>query len=643
MCRLAVCWRAVWAYARPDRWSLAVAEPADRTHWQTLKALAPWLWPPGEPELRVRVVLAIGLLVLSKVANVLVPLAYGRAVDALTPKDGALIVLPVALVLGYGLLRLSASAFAELRSAVFAKVQARAARRIALSVFVHLHALSMRYHMDRQTGGLSRVLERGTRGITFVLNFLLFNIIPTIVEIFLVAGILWGMFEFSFAAVTMVTIGGYVAFTLLFTNWRLRFRREMNATDQDANTKAIDSLLNYETVKYFNNEAHEARRYDESLGRYETAYVRSETTLNMLNAGQAIIIAVALTAVMLLAGQGVQAGTMTVGDFVLVNTYLIQLYMPLNILGFAYREIKQGLTDTEAMFDLLRERQEVPDDPDARPLAAGPGALVFDDVRFGYRPDRVILKGISFTVPPGRTLAIVGPTGAGKSTISRLLFRFYDATGGRILVDGQDVRHVTQESLRAVIGVVPQDTVLFNDTIGYNIAYGRPGATEAEIERAARLAQVHEFVVRLPEGYRTRVGERGLKLSGGEKQRVAIARTILKDPRILILDEATSALDTRTEQDIQQALREVSANRTTLVIAHRLSTVVEADEIIVLQEGQIAERGSHAVLLAAEGLYAEMWRRQSEAVAMAEAAAAAQAAADLDQPRQPRLAERNTD
>ena len=612
---------------------MAKPSQTENQHWQTLTSLAPWLWPKGEPELRARVVLAVVLLVCAKAANVLVPLAYARAVDALTPQGAGMIAIPVALVVAYGLLRLASSGFAELRSAVFAKVQARAARRIALSVFTHLHALSMRYHMDRQTGGLSRVLERGTRGISFVLNFLLFNIIPTIVEILLVAGILWGMFNFSFAGVTLVTIAGYIAFTLLFTNWRLRFRRQMNEMDQDANTKAIDSLLNYETVKYFGNEAHESRRYDDSLTRYERAYVRSETTLNMLNAGQAAIIALGLTLVMLLAGQGVTDGSMTVGDFVLVNTYLIQLYMPLNILGFAYREIKQGLTDTEAMFELLDEPQEVADVPDAPPLAAGPGALTFTDVRFGYRPDRVILKGVSFAVPPGKTLAIVGPTGAGKSTISRLIFRFYDTTGGQISIDGQAIRDVTQPSLRAAIGVVPQDTVLFNDTIRYNIAYGRPGATEDEIVQAAKLAQVHDFVLRLPEGYQTMVGERGLKLSGGEKQRVAIARTILKNPRILILDEATSALDTRTEQEIQSALRSISANRTTLVIAHRLSTVVEADEIIVLQDGQIVERGSHGVLIAAAGLYAEMWRRQSEAVAAAEAAAAAQAAADLDKPR----------
>jgi ATP-binding cassette subfamily B protein len=544
------------------------------------------------------------------------------------------VAVPVALLVGYGLLRVMASALGELRNAVFSKVQARAGRRVALDVFRHLHALSMRFHMDRATGGLSRVIERGVRGIATSLNFLLFNIIPTIVEILFVSVILWWMFAASFALTMLGTIIAYVAFTLIFTNWRLRFRRQMNQTDEEANTKAVDSLLNYETVKYFGNEAHESRRYDDSMTRYESAYVKSETTLNMLNAGQATIMAVGLTITMLLAGRGIADGSMSIGDLVMVNTYLIQIYQPLNILGFAYREIKQGLTDMEQMFSLLDVPAEVRDAPDATPLAPGAGEIRFEDVRFGYRPDREILKGVSFTVPPGRMLAIVGPTGAGKSTISRLLFRFYDVTGGRVLVDGQDVRGMTQQSLRAAIGVVPQDTVLFNDTIRYNIAYGRPGATDAEIENAARLAQVHDFVTRLPDGYATRVGERGLKLSGGEKQRVAIARTILKDPRLLILDEATSALDTRTEQDIQAALRDVARNRTTLVIAHRLSTVVEADEIIVLQDGAIAERGSHGALIAAGGLYADMWRRQSEAMAAAEAAARAQAAADLEMPRQ---------
>jgi len=611
-------------------------QPSPGIPFSALARIAPHLWPVGEPMLRLRVVGALLLLAAAKAANVLVPIAYARAVDALAPQSGAgaVVAVPIALLVGYGLLRVMSSALGELRNAVFSKVQARAGRRVALDVFRHLHALSMRFHMDRATGGLSRVIERGVRGIATSLNFLLFNIIPTIVEILFVAVILWWIFAASFALTMLGTIIAYVAFTLIFTNWRLRFRRQMNQTDEEANTKAVDSLLNYETVKYFGNEAHESRRYDESMTRYESAYVKSETTLNMLNAGQATIMAVGLTITMLLAGRGIADGSMSIGDLVMVNTYLIQLYQPLNILGFAYREIKQGLTDMEQMFALLDVPAEVRDAPDAVPLALTQGEIRFEDVRFGYRPDRGILKGVSFTVPPGRMLAIVGPTGAGKSTISRLLFRLYDVTGGRVLVDGQNVRGMTQQSLRAAIGVVPQDTVLFNDTIRYNIAYGRPGATDAEIENAARLAQVHDFVTRLPDGYATRVGERGLKLSGGEKQRVAIARTILKDPRLLILDEATSALDTRTEQDIQAALRDVARNRTTLVIAHRLSTVVEADEIIVLQEGTIAERGTHGGLIAAGGLYADMWRRQSEAMAAAEAAARAQAAADLEMPRQ---------
>jgi ATP-binding cassette subfamily B protein len=599
-----------------------------------LLTLAPYLWPPGAVELRARVVASFALLVLAKLTNVLVPVAFGRAVDALAPQGAAAVAaVPVAIVLAYGAVRLLSSALNELRDAIFVKVQGNAMRRIALEVFRHLHRLSLRFHLDRQTGGLSRVIERGTRGMTFVLDFLLFHIVPTLFEILLVAVILWGLFDFSFSAVILLAVGLYIAWTLLFTEWRLRFRRQMNDTDQDANTKAVDSLLNFETVKYFGNEAHEARRYDASYQRYERAYVRSEVSLNALNFGQQAIIAFGLMAVMLMAAYRVADGSMTVGDFVLVNTYMLQMFQPLNFLGFAYREIKQGLVDMEAMFALLREEREVSDAPGAPPIRVTEGEVSFDDVRFGYRPDRQILKGVSFTVPPGATLAIVGPTGAGKSTISRLLFRFYDVTGGAVRVDGQDVRGVTQDSLRAAIGVVPQDTVLFNDTIRYNIAYGRPGASQADIENAARLAQVHDFVLRLPEGYDTRVGERGLKLSGGEKQRVAIARTLLKDPRILILDEATSALDTHTEQEIQSALRDAARGRTTLVIAHRLSTVVDADEIIVLQEGSIAERGSHAQLIALDGLYAEMWRRQSEAVEAAEAAAMAAAAAEASEVR----------
>ncbi|HZF74418.1 MAG TPA: ABC transporter ATP-binding protein/permease [Acetobacteraceae bacterium] len=615
--------------------------PAQAGHFRTLLTLLPYLWPAGEPGLRARVVVSLLLLVVAKVTNVVVPIAFARAVDSLAPEGDAataLVVAPVALVLAYGLLRLSSSAFNEARDAIFARVQGRASRTIALQVFRHLHALSLRFHLDRQTGGLSRVIERGTRGINFVLDFMLFNIVPTLFEILLVSLVLWGMFDVSFTAVILATIAVYVAWTIAFTNWRLRFRRAMNETDQEANTRAVDSLLNFETVKYFGNERHESRRYDASLERYERAYVRSEMSLNGLNFGQQAVIAIGLTIVMLMAAGRVSAGTMTIGGFVLVNTYLIQLFQPLNILGFAYREIRQGLTDMEAMFALMREGREVDDRPGAPPLRVAEGEVRFEDVRFGYRPDREILKGVSFAVPPGRTLAIVGPTGAGKSTISRLLFRFYDATAGRVLIDGQDVRDVTQESVRAAIGVVPQDTVLFNDTIRYNIAYGRPGATQEEIEHAARLAQVHDFVLRLPDGYDTRVGERGLKLSGGEKQRVAIARTLLKDPRILVLDEATSALDTRTEQEIQSALRDAARGRTTLVIAHRLSTVVDAEEIIVLQEGEVAERGTHAGLIAQDGLYAAMWRRQSEAVAAAEVAAAAEQAAGFV-PARPRAAE----
>jgi ATP-binding cassette subfamily B protein len=601
----------------------------DRSHLATLATLAPYLWPRGDFGLRARVVVAMLFLVMAKATNVYVPMLYARAVDALSPQQGAaaIMAIPVALILGYGLLRVATSAFGELRDAVFARTLQRAIRRVALETFQHLHALSLRFHLDRQTGGLSRAIERGTNGIESVLRFMLFSILPTLLEILLVTIVLWSIFSFAFAALTFATIAAYIAFTLIFTDWRVKFRRAMNETDQEANTKAVDSLLNYETVKYFGNEAHEARRFDDSMQRYERAAVKSQVTLNFLNMGQAAIIAAGLTGVMLLAAQGVVAGRMTVGDFVLVNTYLIQLYLPLNFLGFVYREMKQGMVDMETMFRLLSLDREIADSPGAIALPPGPGEVRFDDVEFGYRPDRTILKGVSFTVPPGRKLAIVGPTGAGKSTISRLLFRFYDVGAGAVRIDGHDIRSLRQDSLRAAIGIVPQDTVLFNDTIAYNIAYGRPGATQAEIEEAAKHAQVHDFVLRLPDGYATRVGERGLKLSGGEKQRVAIARTILKNPRILLLDEATSALDTRTEQEISAALRTVSQNRTTLVIAHRLSTVVDADEILVLDDGHVVERGTHAALLERNGLYAEMWRRQAE-LSQAEAAARASRAVE---------------
>ncbi len=593
-----------------------LAGQAPRTGLQTVASLVPYLWPKGETGAHVRVVLAVIMLVLAKVATVYIPIVYSKAVDALAP-HGHPLTIPLSLIIAYALLRVASAGFAELRDAVFAAVQQSTVRKVALQTFQHLHRLSLRFHLDRQTGGLSRSIERGTAGVEAVLRLAVFNILPTLLEVLMVTAVLWKLFDWRFASVTFTAVVLYIGFTFAFTNWRVRFRRTMNDTDSDAQTKAVDSLLNFETVKYFGNEAHEARRFDEARARYERAAVKSQVTLNMLNLGQAVIIAFGLGLVMLMAADGVQAGTMTVGQFVLVNTYLMQLYQPLNFLGFVYREIKQGLVDMEQMFRLMSVGQEVADLPGAailppRPDAAHTGTVVFQDVHFGYNANREILRGVSFEAPAGSKLAIVGPTGAGKSTISRLLFRFYDVTEGAVKIDGIDVRDMTQTSLRAAIGVVPQDTVLFNDTIGYNIAYGRPGATQTEIERAARLAQVHDFVLRLPEGYNTRVGERGLKLSGGEKQRVAIARTILKDPRILILDEATSALDSRTEREIETALRTVATNRTTLVIAHRLSTVVDADEILVLAEGQVAERGTHASLLALDGLYARMWALQAE-------------------------------
>jgi ATP-binding cassette, subfamily B, heavy metal transporter len=586
-----------------------------RGQLQALKSLAPYLWPRARPELRLRVVLALLFLVVAKVATVYVPIFMKHAVDALSVENKALIALPLAAILAYGLARILGLAFGELRDAVFARVAQRAIRTVALATFRHLHALSLRFHLDRQTGGLSRAIERGTKGIDFLLSYVLFSIIPTLVEIGLVSSILWWMFDWRFAAVTLATVFGYIWFTFAITEWRIKFRRAMNDSDSEASTKAVDSLLNFETVKYFGNEEHEARRFDEALRTYEQAAVKSETSLAVLNVGQTAIISLGVSLMMAMSAFEVRAGRMTVGDFVLVNSYLIQLYMPLNWLGTVYREIKQSLIDMEQMFRLLRVPAEVADRADARALVLDGATVTFERVSFDYDPRRPILKEVSFTVPAGRTVAIVGPSGSGKSTVARLLYRFYDPSGGRILVDGQDVRTLTQHSLRAAIGIVPQDTVLFNDTIRYNIAYGNPAATAEEIEEAIQLARIDQFIRSLPDGYETRVGERGLKLSGGEKQRVAIARTILKRPAIMIFDEATSALDTHTEKAIQASLAEVSVDRTTLVIAHRLSTVVDADEILVLDHGRIVERGRHAALLAQNGRYAAMWRRQQEAAA----------------------------
>jgi ABC-type transport system involved in Fe-S cluster assembly fused permease/ATPase subunit len=580
---------------------------------RALKSLTPYLWPRDSLELRVRVVLAVAFLLAGKGVNITVPLFYKRAVDALSPAH-AVVAVPLGLIIAYGLARVMSQGFNELRNAVFAKVSQRAIRRLALAAFRHIHALSLRFHLERRTGGLARAVERGTAGIDFLLSFMLFNVVPTLFEILLVCAILWRLFNWTFAAVTFATILVYIGFTFSITDWRIRFRREMNERNSEANFKSVDAMLNFETVKYFANEEHEAQRYDAALRAYERAAVRSETTLTLLNLGQGTIIAVGLVAIMSLAGAGVAAAEMTVGDFVLVNAYLIQLYTPLNFLGLVYRNIKQSLTDLEQMTALLAVEPDIVDGPDAPALAVRSGTVAFRHVDFHYDFRRPVLCDIDFRVPPGATVAIVGPSGAGKSTLARLLFRFYDVAAGAIEIDGQDIRDVTQESLRRAVGVVPQDTVLFNDTIYYNIAYGRPGATRAEVEQAARLARIHDFVTGLPDGYETVVGERGLKLSGGEKQRVAIARVILKEPKILVFDEATSALDTKTEREIQASLAEVSAGRTTLVIAHRLSTIIDADEILVLDEGRIVERGHHTELLLRRGVYATMWARQQEAV-----------------------------
>ncbi len=588
------------------------AQGDTEAHFQTLKSMLPYVWPKDRPSLRLRVVIALGLLAVAKAVTVYTPFLLKGAVDTLTTTEIA-IVVPVGFIAAYGLARVLSQAFAELRDWIFAKVGQHAIRSIALSTFRLMHGLSLRFHLERRMGGLSRVIERGTKGIDFLLRFTLFNIIPTILEIALVGGIMLYNYGIGLAVVTIGTVVGYISFTFMITEWRLKYRREMNSQDTQANTKAIDSLLNFETVKYFGNEAHEARRYDVALERYESAAVKSQASLTLLNVGQGVAMAFGLIAALILSAQGVVDGSMTLGDFVLIHTLLLQLFMPLNFLGFVYREIKQSLVDMEKMFELLRVDTEIEDDADAKPLKVSHSRVTFENVEFSYETRRGILHDVSFEVLPSQTIAIVGPSGAGKSTISRLLYRFYDIQAGRILIDGQDIRHVTQASLRSAIGIVPQDTVLFNDTIRYNIRYGRPEASDAEVEEAARLARISDFIESLPDGYDSMVGERGLKLSGGEKQRVAIARTILKDPPILLLDEATSALDTHTEKEILASLDEVAANRTTLIIAHRLSTIVDAGEILVLEQGRVVERGRHGELLDRNGQYAAMWHKQQEA------------------------------
>ena len=593
---------------RPSHSSAGLHSPtsASRADWRTIRMLLPYLL-----EFKGRVILAMVLLVLAKLTSVAVPLVLKDIVDAMAqPK--ALLAIPVMLVVGYGLLRLFSTLFGELRDAVFAKVTQRAIRRVAIQVFAHLHNLSLRFHLERQTGGVSRDIERGTRGISFLLTFLLFNILPTLLEIGLVAAILFVKYNPWFAIITFVTLVVYIVFTLFITEWRMVYRRTMNDMDSKANTRAIDSLLNYETVKYFGNEQYEVRRYDEQMSKWEVSAVQNQTSLAALNAGQSTIIAVGITLLMLLAADEVVKGNMTLGDLVLVNVFMIQLYMPLHFLGFVYREIKNALADMERMFTLLNENREVEDAPDARSLGLQAGRVEFRNVAFSYDPDRQILSDVSFEIPPGDTVAVVGASGAGKSTLSRLLFRFYDVASGSIAIDGQDIRSVTQASLRACIGIVPQDTVLFNDSIYYNIAYGRPEATRDEVLQAAQSAHIHAFIESLPQGYNTVVGERGLKLSGGEKQRVAIARAILKRPAILIFDEATSALDSKSEKAIQDELRNVARDRTTLVIAHRLSTVVDAQQILVMDKGRIIERGSHRELLMLQGVYAQMWALQQQ-------------------------------
>jgi ATP-binding cassette subfamily B protein len=589
----------------------------------TLAHLWPYIWPGDRVDLKMRVVWSVVLLLVAKLATLSVPFTFKWAIDALTGADTApvqasnwplwLIASPLIMTLSYGAIRVLMAVLTQWRDGIFARVAMHAVRKLAYLTFVHMHELSLRFHLERKTGGLTRVLERGRLGIEVIVRMVILQLVPTVVEVTLLMGVLLWQFDWRYVLATMITVVVFMYYTYIATEWRIEIRRKMNESDTDANTKAIDSLLNYETVKYFSAEEREAARYDRSMEGYERASVKTYTSLAVLNTGQAVIFTAGLTATMLMCAIGVRRGTNTVGDFVMVNAMMIQLYQPLNFMGMVYREIKQAVIDIEKMLGVLSRNPEVKDVPGAKPLIVTSGSVRFEDVRFSYDPERPILKGLSFEVPAGKTVAIVGPSGAGKSTISRLLFRLYDISGGKILIDGQDIRNVTQSSLRASIGMVPQDTVLFNDTIRYNIRYGRWDAGDAEVEQAAQLAQIDGFIRMSPKGYETQVGERGLKLSGGEKQRVAIARTILKGPPILVLDEATSALDSHTEQEIQDALERVSRNRTSLVIAHRLSTIVGVDEIIVLDQGRIAERGTHSQLLATGGLYASMWNRQREA------------------------------
>ncbi|SDP30242.1 ABC transporter ATP-binding protein/permease [Afipia sp. GAS231] len=602
----------------------ASASPADKaTLIGTLVHLWPFIWPGDRADLKMRVAWSVVLLLIAKVATLAVPFTFKWAIDALGGMGSApvqpsnwtlwLIASPLLMTLSYGGLRVLMAILTQWRDGIFARVAMHAVRKLAYITFVHMHELSLRFHLERKTGGLTRVLERGRAGIEVIVRMVILQLIPTVVEVALLAGVLLWQFDWRYVAAVLTTVVVFMYFTYLATEWRIEIRRKMNDSDTEANTKAIDSLLNYETVKYFSAEEREATRYDRSMERFEKASVKTYTSLALLNTGQAVIFTAGLTATMLMCISGIRNGTHTVGDFVMINAMMIQLYQPLNFMGMVYREIKQAIIDIEKMFEVLSRNPEVKDIDGAVPLVVSSGNVRFDDVRFSYDPERPILKGLSFEVPAGKTVAIVGPSGAGKSTISRLLFRLYDVSGGRILIDGQDIRDVTQDSLRASIGMVPQDTVLFNDTIRYNIRYGRWDASDAEVEKAAQLAQIDSFIKMSPKGYETQVGERGLKLSGGEKQRVAIARTVLKAPPILVLDEATSALDSHTEHEIQESLERVSRGRTSLVIAHRLSTIVGADEIIVLDQGRIAERGTHGRLLASDGLYASMWNRQREA------------------------------